>query len=187
MPLENTRRWPRLVSCLRHEVSSAWKLAEPGEVGEARVGREHQDQHRHRLDDQEERRGRRCRCRTRAWRSGRSPSPPRSGPSACCVASNEMPMNMCRGRTPITMRVVRAFFHSGGLNAGTPLEMASTPVMAAPPEAKAWRSRNDAEPPPVACERARGRRRGTWCEAAADDRLGDADADQQRTSTTMKP
>ena len=37
------------------------------------------------------------------------------------------------------MRVVRALRHSGGLKAGTPFEIASTPVTAAPPEAKAWR------------------------------------------------
>ena len=35
----------------------------------------------------------------------------------------------------MTTRVERAFFHSGFLNAGTPLEIASTPVTAAPPEA----------------------------------------------------
>ena len=34
--------------------------------------------------------------------------------------------------------VWRAFFHAGSRNAGTPLEIASTPVTAAPPEAKAW-------------------------------------------------
>ena len=34
--------------------------------------------------------------------------------------------------------VCRAFFQAGCLNAGTPLEIASTPVTAAPPEAKAW-------------------------------------------------
>ena len=39
-------------------------------------------------------------------------------------------------------RVVRAFFHAGSLNAGTPLEMASTPVTAAPPEAKACSTTN---------------------------------------------
>ena len=39
---------------------------------------------------------------------------------------------------PITTRVWRAFFHSGFLNAGTPLEIASTPVTAAPPDANAW-------------------------------------------------
>ena len=30
MPLENTRRWPRLVSCLGMNASSAWKLASRG-------------------------------------------------------------------------------------------------------------------------------------------------------------
>ena len=33
--------------------------------------------------------------------------------------------------------VLRAFFHAGGRNAGTPLEIASTPVTAAPPEPNA--------------------------------------------------
>jgi hypothetical protein len=32
-------------------------------------------------------------------------------------------------------RVVRAFFHAGCRNAGTPFEIASTPVTAAPPDA----------------------------------------------------
>ena len=30
MPLENTSRWPRLVSCLGMKASSAWKLARRG-------------------------------------------------------------------------------------------------------------------------------------------------------------
>ena len=30
MPLENTSRWPRLVSCLGMKWSSAWKLARRG-------------------------------------------------------------------------------------------------------------------------------------------------------------
>ena len=30
MPFENTRRWPRLVSCLGMNASSAWKLASRG-------------------------------------------------------------------------------------------------------------------------------------------------------------
>ena len=34
--------------------------------------------------------------------------------------------------------VVRAFFHAGSWNAGTPFEIASTPVTAAPPDANAW-------------------------------------------------
>src|SRR3954451_13923352 len=54
-----------------------------------------------------------------------------------------MPMNMMPRQTPITMSVDRAFFHSGGLNAGTPFEIASTPVMAAPPDANACRMRNN--------------------------------------------
>ena len=33
--------------------------------------------------------------------------------------------------------VVRAFFHAGLRNAGTPFEIASTPVTAAPPDANA--------------------------------------------------
>src|SRR3954468_22666510 len=56
-------------------------------------------------------------------------------------ANHEMPMNMMPRQTPMTMSVDRAFFHSGFLNAGTPFEIASTPVMAAPPEANAWSSR----------------------------------------------
>ena len=39
--------------------------------------------------------------------------------------------------------VVRAFFHSGFLNAVTPFEIASTPVTAAPPDAKACRTTNE--------------------------------------------
>jgi hypothetical protein len=39
--------------------------------------------------------------------------------------------------TPIHTSVIWAFRHSGFLNAGTPLEIASTPVTAAPPEANA--------------------------------------------------
>ena len=35
-------------------------------------------------------------------------------------------------------RALRALRHSGLRNAVTPFEMASTPVTAAPPEAKAW-------------------------------------------------
>ena len=42
----------------------------------------------------------------------------------------------------MTVSVVRAFFHSGGLKAGTPSEIASTPVRAAQPELKARRIRN---------------------------------------------
>ena len=46
----------------------------------------------------------------------------------------------------MTTSVVRAFFHDGSLKAGTPLEMASTPVTAAPPEAKAWSTTKSVAP-----------------------------------------
>ena len=50
--------------------------------------------------------------------------------------------------------VWRACFHAGSLNAGTPFEMASTPVTAAPPEAKACSTSNSftpsSSPTPVA-------------------------------------
>ncbi len=42
--------------------------------------------------------------------------------------------------------VLRAFSHSGRRKAVTPLEMASTPVTAAPPEAKALRTTNRPAP-----------------------------------------
>ena len=38
---------------------------------------------------------------------------------------------------PMITSVIRAFFHSGSRNAGTPFEIASTPVTAAPPDANA--------------------------------------------------
>ena len=43
-------------------------------------------------------------------------------------------------------RVLRALSHSGFLNAVTPLEIASTPVTAAPPDANAVNSRKIASP-----------------------------------------
>ncbi len=45
--------------------------------------------------------------------------------------------------------VIRAFLHSGGLKAGTPSEIASTPVSAAAPELNARRMRKmpSASPP----------------------------------------
>src|SRR5437867_3345413 len=51
----------------------------------------------------------------------------------------ESPRNITPRVEPIHIKVVRAFFHSGRLKAGTPLEIASTPVTAAPPEANALR------------------------------------------------
>ena len=46
----------------------------------------------------------------------------------------------------MVVSVVRAFFHSGGLKAGTPLEMASTPVRAVHPELNAFNTRKKPRP-----------------------------------------
>ena len=52
-------------------------------------------------------------------------------------ASTEIPKNAVARITPIQTRVVAAFRASGLRNAGTPLEMASTPVRATAPEENA--------------------------------------------------
>ena len=46
MPFENTSRWPALGELAGHEVVAGVEAGQPGEVGEARVGREHEDEHR---------------------------------------------------------------------------------------------------------------------------------------------
>jgi hypothetical protein len=56
-------------------------------------------------------------------------------------AAKVMPPNISASRVTITVSVVRAFFHSGGWKAGTPSLIASTPVSAVHPEAKALSSR----------------------------------------------
>ena len=72
--------------------------------------------------------------------------------SATCTsaisASAVMPANMMIAVTPIAAMVRAAFSLLGGLNAGTPLEMASTPVSAVQPEENA-RSARTASPRPA--------------------------------------
>src|SRR5258708_35207877 len=53
-----------------------------------------------------------------------------------------MPRNIVIASAAIVTSVAAAFFASGGLNAGTPSETASTPVIAVQPLANAVRSRN---------------------------------------------
>src|SRR4051794_17672267 len=53
-----------------------------------------------------------------------------------------MPTNIQMAISAITTSVADAFFDSGGRNAGTPFDTASTPVMAVQPLAKAVNSRN---------------------------------------------
>ncbi len=64
-------------------------------------------------------------------------------------ARNEIPRNIVPSSTPSQARTRRAFFHSIGLNAGTPLEIASTPVIAVDPPANAWSKRNIPTDPPA--------------------------------------
>ena len=57
-------------------------------------------------------------------------------------ASPLVPRNMAVSRIAIHISVVAAFCDSGGRNADTPLEIASTPVRAVQPLAKALRRRS---------------------------------------------
>ena len=76
----------------------------------------------------------------------------------------------CDSSSPSTTSVWRACFHSTGLNAGTPLEMASTPVIAVLPEASACSATNigtparNPRPAPVAV---------TACSGATSDPVSD--------------
>ena len=72
------------------------------------------------------------------------------GTTCSFTVMKESPRNIRPRRLPIHINVVRAFFHSTGLNAGTPFETASTPVTAAPPDAKAFKMMNRVTAP-VAC------------------------------------
>ena len=72
---------------------------------------------------------------------------PSSNGVACTLdARSDRPRNMKPRAVPITTNVELAFFAAGSLKAGTPLEMASTPVTAAPPDAKAWSTTNNVAP-----------------------------------------
>ena len=53
-----------------------------------------------------------------------------------------MPTNITIASVAIAMSVADAFFASGGRNAGTPFDTASTPVIAVQPLANAVSSRN---------------------------------------------
>ena len=53
-----------------------------------------------------------------------------------------MPRKMEPKQVPIRISTSRALRHSGGLNAGTPLETASVPVSATEPAENARRIRN---------------------------------------------
>ena len=94
-----------------------------------------------------------------------------------------MPAKVTARMPIIQVRVVRAFFHSGGLKAGTPSEIASTPVSAAQPELKARRMMKSVSAPVPASASAPRRRflDREAVERVADeaDREHDEDADQE--------
>src|SRR6185437_6415960 len=66
-------------------------------------------------------------------------------------ASATMPTSMVMAMMPSSSSVVAALRLLGFLNAGTPLEMASTPVSAAQPEENARNNRNAMAAPANAC------------------------------------
>ena len=70
----------------------------------------------------------------------------RSTPSTC-VASHEIPRNSAIEIAPITARVVAALCACGRRNAGTPFEIASTPVSAVAPEEKRLEQREQTDGP----------------------------------------
>ncbi len=72
--------------------------------------------------------------------------PETNGTAWTLAAKIDRPRNMIPSSVPMTTRVSRAFFQAGTLNAGTPLEIASTPVTAAPPDANAWSTPNRPAP-----------------------------------------
>ena len=63
------------------------------------------------------------------------------GTIANACATMVTPMKIAPRRNAIMVIVLAAFFASGGLNAGTPLAIASTPVSATEPPANALSSR----------------------------------------------
>src|SRR5262245_41075424 len=68
--------------------------------------------------------------------------PEKSGRIWSFAASHEIPRNMVARSKPSATSVWRACFHSIGRNAGTPLEIASTPVIAVLPDASACSATN---------------------------------------------
>src|SRR4026208_1803650 len=73
------------------------------------------------------------------------------GCACMCTASQETPMKSVIAIRPIAGGVRAAFFPAGARKALTPFEIASTPVSAAAPEAKAWRrTKRPTTPAPAA-------------------------------------
>ena len=120
----------------RHESVAGQDRGQARKVLIGGVRRQDQDRGGEYLDDVEAEaaaeHGERDLTHGRAW-----PGP--GGTTPCTwTASHEMPRNIVIDITPMTARVVAALRDCGCLNAGTPFEIASTPVRAVEPEEKAW-------------------------------------------------
>ena len=123
----------------RHEVVARVEAREAREVGEAGVRGEDQDERgaglQHEVQDGSE---------APTFRRPASPicemtvGVPFANGATCILAARiDRPRNITPSVEPMITSVSRAFFHSGTWNAGTPFEIASTPVTAAPPFANA--------------------------------------------------
>ena len=142
IPALNASRSPRKANWRGKKPSRARIDDEAREVGEARLGRQDEDAHRREDQDVVQRRpsaehGRADLAEDRVARPrGRRPVTP---------TSQLIPRNIdAQQRRPSISIVVWAFFHSGGLNAGTPLATASVPVIAEQPSANARISEQEA-------------------------------------------
>ena len=134
-PVAAVRELARQVAVLGDDRREAREAVVRGVRGE------HQDRRGRELQEHEERPV----AEHRPGRAARSPCGRGSGTAASWCASTETPKNSVPSSTPIHTSVVAAFFDSGRRNAGTPFEIASTPVSATAPDEKPFSRRKSAE------------------------------------------
>ena len=148
MPLENTSRWPALGELLGHEVVAGLRSWPAGGSRRSSVlaasTRISIVPACERVEEDVAERARAVDVLADLGDDGGRALV--NGRTCICAARTDRPRNMKPSSVPMITSVDRAFFHSGFLNAGTPLEMASTPVTAAPPEANAGSTTKSAAP-----------------------------------------
>ena len=150
MPLENTRRWPRFVSCFGMKLSPAWKLASRGKSAKLVFAASTRmssvrDLHARRRGSP----GRRTpACATCEITVGVPDT--NTDRLAPCVDRIEMPRNSVPSVPPMMNSALRAFSHSGFLNAVTPFETCSNGI-ATWRRKRASRFRRTRSAPPRAC------------------------------------
>ena len=128
------------------EAVACEERAQPWEVGEARVRRQYEDERRRHLrHDEHDPIARKVADQEAEDRL----LVVRVGDDAEGRKQYAIPRKRIAKTMAAHVSVVRAFFHSGGLNAGTPSLMASTPVSATAPwlKARKIRKRPSAWPP----------------------------------------